>query len=286
MSQYWEKAIHAWSSDSTRYIMTPSKKSSEMFFYIQEIGHFKAFQPYYTERANQKSYLMKYTLSGTGRLLYKNKEYILNTGDVFFIDCREYQYYETISEDPWEMDWIHLYGQATESFYQEYLKEGGQTFHSDNLRIHHLMTNLINLQEDRNARTEFLTSLLIHDLLNELVIQKNLLNFTTQEIPAYIAELRQYLEHNYNQGITLDLLEKKFMINKYQLNKEFSKFIGTPPIDYLISQRINVAKDLLRFTNRQIKSIALEVGIENTAYFSRLFKQKTGITPNEHRKNS
>lgn len=285
MKTYWEKAEHAWSSDSLRYILTPSQKTQQMLLYIQEIGQFKAFDSYFTERANQKSYLMKYTINGSGRLVYQNKEYIVEKGDVFFIDCQNYQYYETIGSEPWEMSWVHLHGNALPYFYDEYNKDLCPVFHSNTLRIPQIMRHLIDLQSHHNARTNYLSSLLLHDLLNELIIQKNKLDFTRHEIPSYIVELRHYLDFHYHEKINLDLLEKLFMVNKYQLNKEFAKYIGTPPIDYLIHQRMNIAKELLRFSNDPIKVIADKIGIENTAYFSRLFKQKTGVSPNSYRKN-
>ncbi len=49
---YWEKADYSWSDDSKRHILTPSSKSHTLFYYIQEIGQFKASRPYYTERAH------------------------------------------------------------------------------------------------------------------------------------------------------------------------------------------------------------------------------------------
>ena len=97
---YWEKANHSWSEDSKRVILTPTQRSRNLFFYIQEIGYFKAPVPYYTERAHLPSYLIKFTLSGEGLLTYKDNQHQLKAGDLFFIDCQEYQRYQTISEEP------------------------------------------------------------------------------------------------------------------------------------------------------------------------------------------
>lgn len=285
MKDFWQKANHSWTKDSTRYILTPSKKSQEMFYYIQEIGHFKAFKPYFTEREHLTSYLMKYTISGQGRLRYQEKEYLLEKGDVFLIDCQNYQHYETVSDEPWEMMWIHFNGGASAFFYEEYLKDGSPIFNSNSKRISHIMANLLTIQHQHNARTDFNCSLAIHDLLNELIIQKNQLDFSEQDVPAYIFDLQHFLDHHFQTPLTLEDLEKKFMINKYQLNKEFSKYIGVPPIEYLIAKRINLAKELLRFTTKPIKEISKDIGIENIPYFSRLFKIKTGVTPNSYRKN-
>lgn len=286
---YWENANHSWSSDSTRFVNTPKQKSRDLLYYIQEIGHFKASKPYFTERENLPSFLMKFTLSGSGELHYQNNIYTIETGDVFLIDCNNYQYYKTISNEPWEMDWIHFYGGNSDIFYKEFTKNGRNVFRTNPAKakqntIHALMQKLLHLQKEPNARTDFECSVLIHELLNELIFQKYELDFAKSDIPGYIKSVKNYIDENYRYGISLEDLEKQFHINKYQIAKEFSKFIGQPPIDYQISRKLSYAKDLLRYSNLSVKEVSLEIGLENFAYFSRLFKRKTGISPSEYRK--
>ena len=89
---YWEKADHSWTKDSERVIHTPSQKSKELFFYLQEIGHFKAFKPYFTERENLPSYLIKFTLGGQGFLQYQGKEYHLSLVIFFGLTAKNTNY--------------------------------------------------------------------------------------------------------------------------------------------------------------------------------------------------
>lgn len=285
---YWEKANHTWSTDSLRYINTSTQKQRELFYYIQEIGYFKAQRPYFTERENLPSYLIKYTLSGKGELFYQGKRTVIEAGDVFFIDCKEYQYYKTISNEPWEMDWIHVYGSNTRAFYEEFIKNGNNTFRTTQKGlvqnpIHLIIQDLLTLQQEPNAKTAFQSSIFIHQLLNELLLQKYRQDFSSTDIPDYVVAMRELIDEEFRQSITLERLEETFHRNKYQLVKEFSKYIGVPPIDYQISKRISYAKDLLRYSKMSIKEISLAIGIENTAYFSRLFKNKAGISPSDYR---
>lgn len=285
---YWEKANHSWSTDSLRYINTSTQKQRELFYYIQEIGYFKAQKPYFTERENLPSYLIKYTLSGKGELFYQGKRTVIEAGDVFFIDCKEYQYYKTISHEPWEMDWIHIYGSNTRAFYEEFVKNGSHTFRTTQKGvvqnpIHLYMQDLLTLQQEPNAKTAFQSSIFIHQLLNELLLQKYRQDFSSTDIPDYVLAMRALIDEEFRQAITLERLEETFHRNKYQLVKEFSKYIGVPPIDYQISKRISYSKDLLRYSKMPIKEISLAIGIDNTAYFSRLFKSKVGISPSDYR---
>ncbi len=285
---YWEKADHSWSKDSKRSILTPTQKSQSLFYYLQEIGHFKASKPYFTEREHLPSYLIKYTLRGRGELLYKNQHYLLEPGTLFFIDCLEYQYYKTISDEPWEMDWVHFSGGNAAAFYQEFSKNQLPIFQTTNLPennpIHLIMEQLLLLQAQQNAQTDYHSSVLIHQLLNELLLQKYQQDFTYKAIPTHILRMKDYIDRHFKENLSLEQLEQIYHINKFQLTKEFSKYIGLPPIKYQINKKISYAKNLLRYSDTSIKEIAIDIGLENSAYFSRLFKKNTGLTPSQYRK--
>ena len=64
----------------------------------------------------------------------------------------------------------------------------------------------------------------IHELLNELILQKYQLDFEEEDIPPYVYKLKQYLDEHFKETITLDQLEQQFLLNKYQLSKDFSKW--------------------------------------------------------------
>ncbi len=54
--------------------------------------------------------------------------------------------------------------------------------------------------------------------------------------------------------------------------------------EYINLQKINKAKDLLTRTDKNIKRIAYDVGIQDEKYFMRLFKKYMGLTPTDFRK--
>lgn len=284
MVTYWEKAKHSWSEDSLRYYVTPSQKAKEMLFYIQEIGRFKAYKEYFTERQHLNSFLIVYTVAGSGRLVYGKQEMKVKQGDIFFIDCMNYQYYNTISEEDWEIYWVHINGSNTRAFYEEYSRRGGVVCRSKSTQIPELMEQLIHLQRLKTGQTEFRTSQLLTNLLTEVVLSQDNLNFDTKDIPDYVTSLRTLFENEFNQKFTLDELAKRYAVNKYQLVKEFSKYIGSSPMDYLINVRITYAKDMLRYTNKSISEIASDVGVKNTTHFIYLFKTRTDMTPLQYRK--
>ena len=67
------------------------------------------------------------------------------------------------------------------------------------------------------------------------------------------------------------------------LGQKFKKDTGRTFHDYLNEYRIEQAKELLSKTNMKIFEVSESIGITNSQYFSRIFKEMTGRTPNEYR---
>jgi AraC-like DNA-binding protein len=72
-------------------------------------------------------------------------------------------------------------------------------------------------------------------------------------------------------------------ISKYYLSREFKKYTGFSPNDYLIQLRVDHAKYLLLSTTLPANKISHIVGIHDMNNFNNLFKRKTGITPGKYR---
>ena len=99
-----------------------------------------------------------------------------------------------------------------------------------------------------------------------------------------LQKIKAFLDGNYTQKITLDLLSEQFYINKFYLSKIFVRECGVTINQYLVQLRITYAKQLLRFSDLPIEQIAAQCGIPDPNYFSRLFKKIEGVTPGEFRK--
>jgi AraC family transcriptional regulator len=68
--------------------------------------------------------------------------------------------------------------------------------------------------------------------------------------------------------------------------RSFKVSFGTPVHRYLISQRLETAKDLLLHSNKSLSDIALQVGFSDQAAFSRTFSALVGITPGRWRREN
>ncbi len=112
----------------------------------------------------------------------------------------------------------------------------------------------------------------------------NIVSLKKQHDIKPIRFVKEYMQNNYNQPITLEDVSKMVGFNSNYFSSLFKKETGVNFLDYLISLRINKAKELLKETSISVSSIALEVGYSDLKHFSKLFKKLTGLKPSEYRK--
>lgn len=96
-------------------------------------------------------------------------------------------------------------------------------------------------------------------------------------------QIKNYLDANYSENITLDTLASLTHMNKYYMAHAFTKYIGLSPINYLLQKRIQEGKSLLESTTCSIAQISNMLGFSSQSYFSQVFKKATGKTPIQHR---
>lgn len=285
MGSYMENALCHWSEDSKRIMATPSLAAKTSFYYVQEVGHFRTGPRYFTERKNLNSFLVVYTLSGKGRLTYKEETYSLQSHQVFFIDCMEYQLYRTDERELWVIAWVHFNGSESQGYFDQYIKNGSPvvSFNPES-GIPDVIHKLIQLHLKKDIRTEPMSSMLIVQLLTELWLAANLDHPARTAIPEPLQNITKYLETRFDENISLDQLAQKFATSKFYLIKSFKKHIGLTPIDYLIHCRISFAKQQLKYTNHTVSEIARQSVVENVTHFINLFKEREGMTPLAFRK--
>lgn len=92
-----------------------------------------------------------------------------------------------------------------------------------------------------------------------------------------------YIKENYPQQMTVGELAKIACMSESNFYSAFKKRFGSSPIAYLNKYRLSIAAERLSGTNDAIYSIASSVGVEDSLYFSKLFKRIYGMSPKEYR---
>ncbi|WAL59890.1 AraC family transcriptional regulator [Thermocoleostomius sinensis A174] len=98
-----------------------------------------------------------------------------------------------------------------------------------------------------------------------------------------IRQIIEYIDAHLNQDIKLADLATLLGISESHLSHRFKQAIGITPYQYLLQQRIERAKQLLKEGDRSIMDIALLCGFNSHSHLSKQFRQLTGMTPKNYR---
>lgn len=93
----------------------------------------------------------------------------------------------------------------------------------------------------------------------------------------------KYIKENLEKKLTREDVAVYVHLNEDYLSRVFKEKTGYTIREYIIKEKMKLAKELLASTNMSISIIALKTGFVNFSHFSRIFKKCEGITPNEYR---
>lgn len=265
--------------------ITPSIFAKSMALYLQAVGHFFAKENYYTERHKLNSYLLVYTCAGRGFLNYRNKTYVLQEGDIFFIDCGDLHIYDTNKSALWEIQYVHFNGPGSRTYFELMMNNNGPTFHlPDDSPVLPWMEELLQLVIKKDKRIDIISQKLLVNILSELLLPSFDQGNSKRFMPESILKVIELIESNYARPVPLEELAKNIHVSKFQLIREFKKYTGYSPHEYIINFRLSTAKTKLKLTELPISDIAKDCGFDNVSHFISLFKKHESMTPLVYRK--
>ncbi|MFY9734150.1 MAG: helix-turn-helix domain-containing protein [Rhodoplanes sp.] len=101
---------------------------------------------------------------------------------------------------------------------------------------------------------------------------------------SVVRRAEEWLARNFREPQTVAALVAECGIPERSLKRRFKAATGSTIIGYAQNLRIEEAKRLLEAETTSSEEIAANVGYENSAFFRRLFKGCTGLTPGEYRR--
>lgn len=107
---------------------------------------------------------------------------------------------------------------------------------------------------------------------------------TPADTQNVISILRRYIREHISEELGRNELAALVYLNPDYLSHIFRDRTGVSLIDYITTERMKKARELLVSTDLSIRDVALAVGYSNISYFSRQFKRSQGKTPLEFRK--
>jgi len=238
---------------------------------------------------------------GTGKMYIDGAEYVINAGDVIFINSEELHVGVKVDEE------------VTEFFAVVFAPEMFGNFGDDvimNKYVWPVMNRKVKLprvyrgniiwQENVQALLESIHE--THDFEGdgfELKIKSLLMQIwqicfaqREQEHDDYnsdrtVEDMKKvflYIREEYASPLSLEDMASKVNMSREYFCRRFSELMHMTPFEYLLQIRIENSCSLLQETDMTIGEIATECGFNSFSYFAKIFKRFTGYTPREYRK--
>lgn len=147
--------------------------------------------------------------------------------------------------------------------------------------IHEYYTNDIQSEQIMHSDILALFSRLIRQSYHSAIH----LNANNGQQSNDLLALLLYIEANY-RNVTLDEMAGHFGFHPNYLSAFLKKHTGYTFIKLVHIQRVNVAAEMLMYTNASIEQIAVRVGYENPSYFYKIFKKMIGSSPTDYRQQN
>lgn len=103
-----------------------------------------------------------------------------------------------------------------------------------------------------------------------------------EAVPSCVEEVKRSVFEN----IPVEVMAQRCHVSVATLRRSFKKYERKSPKQYVLDARLEEAKRMLRETDLSLEAIAETLNLESGAYFCRLFKKKTGVSPGQWREET
>jgi len=244
-------------------------------FYPRARGHEMRRRSHVTE-------LLIYCSEGIGHLEVDGQQRQVQAGDIVLLPAGVEHAYAADAVDPWSPYWLHYSGELSADYAKYLQAERRVVSVPPHPRIVNDFQDLLSLRRASLAAETFIhganrVRLLLTGLAEMIVSDQR--GGKLLDLDYLVKVMHRHID----QELDLTALASEANLSKYHFIRRFKALTGHTPIQYFIHLKLQYACYLLDTSHLPVKNIARRVGYEDQYYFSRLFKQSMGLSPQHYR---
>jgi AraC-like DNA-binding protein len=144
---------------------------------------------------------------------------------------------------------------------------------------------------DEHRHTSLTSELMARSLLHELILwiardyDASKLSHP-RRLSRYSAPIQAavlWLDRHVGEQVLMEHAANAAGLSESHFRRWFQKEVGFNPADYMMYRRVEIAKTKLRGSDESITKIAMDLGFSTSAYFTSVFRKRTGLTPTQYR---
>lgn len=213
---------------------------------------------------------------------------IVKEGTILFLFPGEWHRFKPTEQTGWDEFWVGFKGAIIENLVrQNFLDLQNAVLNIGvNESIILLLTEIIEKTKEEKTGYQPLVSGIVLHLLGQIHSMTKQRGFEPGDITeSIINKARIIFRTNIEQDIAMEKVAEELNVSYAWFRKAFKTYTGIAPHQYLMQLKIEKAKMLLSDNSKSIKEIAFSLNFESAFYFSKLFKEKIGVSPEVYRKN-
>jgi AraC-like DNA-binding protein len=160
-------------------------------------------------------------------------------------------------------------------------------FHFTNdIAITQLIQRLIFVFTENHPSKDLFANNMLEELIIRILQTESSKIYTEQAMQLSsshrLAYVIQYIRQNLHNDFSIRELSDKTYMSESNFHRVFKNELNTTPVEFIINERIKLAKSLLRNPKKKIKEVYMECGFNSVSYFIRQFIQKEQMSPKEY----
>ena len=96
-------------------------------------------------------------------------------------------------------------------------------------------------------------------------------------------DVANYVRHHLSESISVDEMAEELFLSRPYLSAKFKQETGQTLTDFILNEKTEEAKRLLRYSDKSASAIAAYLGFSSHGHFCKVFKKYAGVTPQEYR---
>lgn len=263
---------------------TPSPQHQEVFYTVPRAGHLVAGVDHHIRRDHFPGHELILCLRGIGWVRVGGRSHDVAPGNLVWINCHHPHEHGANVADPWEAFWIRAEGPKLARLAElNGVAQAPVIVGFDSKSAVPLFREIFALiQSDAPEAPAFIHAAVARILA--LAVSARQRRPNEPAVPAVLQRAVERLRLFYFERHRVEELATLSGLSPTHFARTFKAAFGTSPIDWLRRERINQAKRRLAETTDAVKEIATQVGYADPFFFSKDFKQFTGLTPGAFRR--
>ena len=220
--------------------------------------------------------VLAFITEGSANYVFEGKEHHINAGDVVYLS-KGSDFFRPISTKSFSMIYIDF----------EFDTASGEVLPCEIFKdMQSLGTTFLKLSTVwNNKKISYYSECMsiLYSIYSKLIKSKVYSYVSSSKIELINKSVETIKSNIKSDEASVAHLAKEAGMSEVHFRRLFKKLYKCSPMQYIIQQKIERAKELLRYENLSVTDAAYLTGFADSCYFSRIFKSKTGYSPSEYK---